>query len=204
MRPKLKVNDIRNLHDARYCSAVGISLLSYRLESDHQNFISSKEVKEISGWLSGPVAILTFGYEAPEDINALGEEIQPGFVSVPWDYPIDLLRLIDFDIILVSSKAESATAIKSKIEETSELSNIYYEFQIPEESHEMWSYLKEHGLVGRIYFQVTDPDKAWKLLEKNGDFPAGFSLGEYFNDGPDLDYDKCDNFVERYNELLPA
>ena len=47
MRPKLKLNNISSLHDARYCSAVGVEIIAFNLLPDAGDAFTSDPTAEI-------------------------------------------------------------------------------------------------------------------------------------------------------------
>lgn len=57
LRTKVKVGNITNLSDARYCAGMGVDLLGFRI-SETSGQISSVKFKEITDWISGPEFIL--------------------------------------------------------------------------------------------------------------------------------------------------
>lgn len=55
--------NITNLSDARYGAAAGFDLIGYNMDSNDPNVLTPDKVKEINGWVSGPLCVGQFGYQ---------------------------------------------------------------------------------------------------------------------------------------------
>lgn len=69
---QVKVGNVTNLSEARYCAGMGVDYLSFPISS-----IDPKTFKEITGWVSGP----KFGIEIESDENV--DSYQADFVVQP-------------------------------------------------------------------------------------------------------------------------
>lgn len=49
----VKVNNITNLSDARYCAGMGVDQLGFCIDPTNENYISNETLNEITGWISG-------------------------------------------------------------------------------------------------------------------------------------------------------
>ena len=49
----VKISEVNNLSDARYCAGMGVDQLGFNVVQEHSNFIDSKKFKEIAGWVAG-------------------------------------------------------------------------------------------------------------------------------------------------------
>lgn len=56
LKTKVKVGNITNLSDARYCAGMGVDLLGFPVSGP--NAISLEKFKEINGWVTGPELVL--------------------------------------------------------------------------------------------------------------------------------------------------
>ncbi|HCW07883.1 MAG TPA: hypothetical protein DGG95_11035 [Cytophagales bacterium] len=76
LRTKVKVSQITNLSEARYCAGMGVDFLSFPISS-----IDSKTFKEITSWVAGP----KFGIEV--DLNNIDRvnEYEADFIQLPFD-----------------------------------------------------------------------------------------------------------------------
>ncbi|MEM7037388.1 MAG: hypothetical protein AAF570_10440 [Bacteroidota bacterium] len=201
MKPKLKLNDITNLHDARYCSAVGIYLLGFDVKT-----LGAPAVMTMIEWLSGPEGVGEFEYETPDEIRELTTAAQLKYVRVPLDYSREDAAKIGLPLIFSAGNAVlSETGLGEVAELAAAFPEALFEFAIAESDTEGWAFLQEKGLIERSLLCFEDPDAVYQMLERAGHKPFAFTLGAFFEE-PDgaLDYQKCDDFVEQFHELLPA
>ncbi|WP_158860689.1 phosphoribosylanthranilate isomerase [Lunatibacter salilacus] len=49
----VKISNVNNLSDARYCSGMYVDLMGFALETTDENYLSPDAFKEITDWLSG-------------------------------------------------------------------------------------------------------------------------------------------------------
>lgn len=208
MKPKLKINDIDNLHDARYCSAVGIAYLGFDLDRQSARFIEPAKVKEMMDWLSGPISVGEFSNEDPLVIQEMAEQAQPALISLPLSYlfpiPAEWQEKLIFraeiwdahDLVEVLNRAESfpkaifdldcAKAGRDSEAETLKI-------------------LKQHSLLPKVFLTYDDPVPIYHWLEKDGSEILGFSLGAFVQEPTgELDYQECDDFLTQFNELALA
>jgi phosphoribosylanthranilate isomerase len=62
LKTKVKVGNITNLSDARYCAGMGVDLLGFPIGTSHG--IDAKKYKEITDWVSGPLFVLEWPIES--------------------------------------------------------------------------------------------------------------------------------------------
>jgi phosphoribosylanthranilate isomerase len=68
-KTKIKVNDIQNLTDARYFSAMGVDYLGFCCNPGSETFCSLQKIKEIIEWVEGPEFVLQFqGFQRESEI----------------------------------------------------------------------------------------------------------------------------------------
>ena len=102
LKTTIKVSNLNNLSDARYCAGMGVEMLGFSMdELDFDKF------KEMRGWLAG---VQIVGETASKDIATiigLVEKYQPDFLEISnWENVIEIQR-IGKPIIL---KVDFATA----------------------------------------------------------------------------------------------
>ncbi len=71
---KVKVGQVTNLSEARYCAGMGVDFLSFPISS-----IDPKMYQEITGWVAGP----KFGVEVDNGSLSTINEYKPDFLVVP-------------------------------------------------------------------------------------------------------------------------
>src|SRR5688572_20824571 len=57
LKTVVKVSNISNLSDARYCSGMGVDMLGFSVVEGQPHYISPKLFQEIRGWISGPKVV---------------------------------------------------------------------------------------------------------------------------------------------------
>ena len=200
MRPKLKLNNISSLHDARYCSAVGVDLLAFNLLPDAGEALTTSQIAEIMEWLSGPESIGEFGYQTPDEIRQLSEAAKINWVSVPFDYPLQTAT--DLPAQLIFRKEHLLN--QSDWDTLNRLAGTFPEalFEFSVEDDQVWNLLKENKLISRSLLRFSSPDPIYTMLTKEGLKPFAFSLGDFVEE-PDghLDYETCDDFIEEFQSL---
>jgi phosphoribosylanthranilate isomerase len=83
LKTVVKVGNISNLSDARYCSGMGVDMLGFSVIEGQAHYLSPKLFQEIRGWISGPKVVAeVYGVHSHEQLT-----------SVLADYAPDLFEL---------------------------------------------------------------------------------------------------------------
>ncbi|MDX1903443.1 MAG: phosphoribosylanthranilate isomerase [Thermonemataceae bacterium] len=80
----VKVGNITNLSDARYCAGMGVDMLGFDVESK----ISPEKYAEMVGWLSGIRLVAEFEQSSLQEINQILQK-----------YPVDAIQVQKEDIL---------------------------------------------------------------------------------------------------------
>lgn len=64
----VKISNVNNLSDARYCSGMYVDLMGFSLENENEYFVSPTAFKEITDWLSGLEYVAEFSNSHPAQI----------------------------------------------------------------------------------------------------------------------------------------
>ena len=67
----VKVGNVNNLSDARYCSAMGVNQLGFKLSDFGNNDSTIDNIKEIIGWINGVDTVVEFENNDVEFINSI-------------------------------------------------------------------------------------------------------------------------------------
>ena len=84
--PKLKISNLTNLQDARYCAAVGFDLVSFSLERGNVRKLPAPTVWNIATWLDGPGLALEMNIDSLDELE--GASVDPAYLTFPvedWD-----------------------------------------------------------------------------------------------------------------------
>ncbi len=76
----VKVTNITNLSDARYCAGMGVHQLGFNLVAGHDDFVSPEVFQELTGWVSGPEMVGEYGNSS---ISRIKDSLKV--------YPIDVI-----------------------------------------------------------------------------------------------------------------
>lgn len=80
LRTKVKVGNITNLSDARYCAGMGVDMLGFAISEVEGYGISAVKFKEITDWISGPEFIV----ELPEGaVDGMYEKYNVDLIEIP-------------------------------------------------------------------------------------------------------------------------
>lgn len=185
MQQKLMVENIDNLQDARYCAAIGASLLTFHMDATRQGALSARAVAEILQWLEG---VEGYGHLGGDPAAAASEAKEAGLSGVVCEADaassfgglslvLDCTTLEENAIPAVSAGHGSALLLLT----TAQFVNLRDAL---------------HG--ARCIVRIDAPGDLHSLLAV-GDGPVAISLGAFARtaDG-ELDYDACDAFAHQH------
>jgi hypothetical protein len=199
MRPILQISGIRDLHDARYCAAVGIGLLGFNFSRHRERQISAAAVGEILSWVNGPEAVGGFSYEPPAEIISIAATAQLSYVNLPIDYLPEEAALLPMAVIYRVESENDLFRI-SKMEE--EKPDVRFEMTV--EFLQLLHPGMQKSLLPKTLLLAENPDAVWALSQVNGALPWGFVLGDFImQEGGQVNYDSCDSFLEQLTLRLP-
>lgn len=89
LRSFVKVGNISNLSDARYCAGFGVNLLGFNVDPNQEDAISWENAQEIIGWVSVEGIVLECGTMSVESILVLKELSNANY------YQVDRAEIID-------------------------------------------------------------------------------------------------------------
>jgi phosphoribosylanthranilate isomerase len=78
----VKVGNITNLSDARYCAGMGVDILGFCFDKNSDQYINPESYKEIVGWLSGPKFVGEFESMDVNEILDLEHELNLDYIQV--------------------------------------------------------------------------------------------------------------------------
>ncbi len=59
----VKISEISNLSDARYCAGMGVDQLGFNVTPGHPNFVDIEKFNEITGWVAGVAFVGEFDHQ---------------------------------------------------------------------------------------------------------------------------------------------
>jgi phosphoribosylanthranilate isomerase len=79
----VKVGNISNLSDARYCSGMGVDMLGISALEGQPHYLAPKLFQEIRGWISGPKVVAeVYGASSHEQLTAIIENYVPDYFEL--------------------------------------------------------------------------------------------------------------------------
>ncbi|WP_435355502.1 N-(5'-phosphoribosyl)anthranilate isomerase [Emticicia sp. SJ17W-69] len=88
LKTLVKVSNITNLSDARYCAGMGVEMIGFVMDKHSADYISPDKMKEIKSWVAG---VLTVGETQSGDYEEVKTLVQ--------DYEIDILQIADASLL---------------------------------------------------------------------------------------------------------
>jgi phosphoribosylanthranilate isomerase len=64
----VKISNVTNLSDARYCAGMGVEMLGFSIDEESPNYITPKKFEDICSWLAGVTLVAETSLESPEKI----------------------------------------------------------------------------------------------------------------------------------------
>ena len=185
------------MHDARYCAAVGITLLGFPMEGI--SAVTSEMISQIKPWLSGPEMVGEFEQKEWQQIQAESISGTIDRVSVPESLLFSDAEKTGLPLIIRFQKMPAEKFLR---EIAQQLPGTLFEFPISGKNEIEWEEALSSSLISSFILDVISPDPVWKILTKQGLHPHAFSLGNFVKTTQgDLDYDQCDAFIHQYQSL---
>ena len=81
----VKVSQISNLSDARYCAGMGVEMLGFRVIPGREDYMPPTLYQDIRGWISGPAIIAElYGISTPDQIETVIQTYAPDFFELSY------------------------------------------------------------------------------------------------------------------------
>ncbi len=78
----VKISNVTNLSDARYCAGMGVEMLGFTLDSENPQYITPEKFGEIRSWIAG---VQLVGETRSEDVQEILRLLE--------QYPLDALEI---------------------------------------------------------------------------------------------------------------
>lgn len=83
LKTVVKVGNISNLSDARYCSGMGVDMLGFRVLEGQENYVTPKLFQEIRGWVTGPKIVAEiYGITSADQLPSITENYAPDYFEL--------------------------------------------------------------------------------------------------------------------------
>ncbi|GAB4041525.1 phosphoribosylanthranilate isomerase [Spirosoma gilvum] len=82
LKTLVKISNVTNLSDARYCAGMGVDMLGFSMDVDSPDYIEPRKFEEIRGWVAGVQIVGETSTTDPEAIEQLLATYQPDILQV--------------------------------------------------------------------------------------------------------------------------
>ncbi|MFD2573045.1 N-(5'-phosphoribosyl)anthranilate isomerase [Spirosoma soli] len=82
LKTLVKISNVTNLSDARYCAGMGVDMLGFSMDEDAPEYVDPKKFAEIKSWVAGVQIVGETSAIDPETIEHLLEAYQPDLLQV--------------------------------------------------------------------------------------------------------------------------
>jgi len=78
----VKISNVTNLSDARYCAGMGVDMLGFSMDVDSANYVEPKKFEEIKSWVAGVQIVGETSSTDPDAIEQLLATYQPDLLQI--------------------------------------------------------------------------------------------------------------------------
>ncbi len=96
----VKISNVTNLSDARYCAGMGVDMLGFSMDPDSADYVSPEAVGEMRGWVAGVQIVGETQSVDPERIGQLVATYTPDVVQVDEAALLPFLHSLNKPLIL--------------------------------------------------------------------------------------------------------
>ena len=111
LKTTVKVGEISNLSDARYCAGMGVEMLGFLLDTEEA--ITIADVKEITSWIEGCKYVAEFKTSSLEQIEKAMQDFSFDYIQIQDKTLVPALQEKGLNIILQcnANEVESTLAV---------------------------------------------------------------------------------------------
>ncbi|MEZ4901610.1 MAG: N-(5'-phosphoribosyl)anthranilate isomerase [Spirosomataceae bacterium] len=86
----VKISNVTNLSDARYCAGMGVEMLGFSIDETSESYVDLKKFKDIRSWIAGVQIVAETKMKEAESILQNIEQYQPDAIQIshaellPW------------------------------------------------------------------------------------------------------------------------
>lgn len=96
----VKISNVNNLSDARYCAGMYVNLMGFNLEHHNPNYVSPEKFREITEWLSGLEYVGEFDASHPDTILDTVRNYDIRYIQIQELAHLQMLVNTGYNIIL--------------------------------------------------------------------------------------------------------
>ena len=96
----VKISNVNNLSDARYCSGMYVNLMGFSLEKNNEYYVTPTAFKEITDWLSGLEYVAEFSNSHPDNIlEAMAQYDGFSYIQIAERLHLPMLKNTSYPLI---------------------------------------------------------------------------------------------------------
>ncbi len=116
LKTVVKVGNISNLSDARYCAGMGAEMLGFSVIEGEKNYVSPTLFQEIRGWVSGPKIVAElYGIRSAAELSVITEHYQPDYFELTGEEFRQFGHLLNLPALIALEDNAQAAALPSVI-----------------------------------------------------------------------------------------
>jgi phosphoribosylanthranilate isomerase len=99
LKTLVKVGNVNNLTDARYCAGMGVDMIGFCLDENDPAYISPEQINAITGWISGVKLVGETKEFDVAKINHLIEELNLDYIQLNGSFNFDKYSQLNRPVI---------------------------------------------------------------------------------------------------------
>ena len=96
----VKISEVNNLSDARYCAGMGVTLIGFPVDTTHPHYISPNKFKEITAWISGVKFVGELATNNLQSIENMLKNYTLDYIQLNEHAILDTVLPLDVPVIL--------------------------------------------------------------------------------------------------------
>lgn len=100
LRTFVKISNVTNLSDARYCAGMGVHLLGFNIDPENNNHVPPDIFNQITEWISGVELVGEFETENADSIRETIKKYRINHIQLSHIQLLHIFRKTDLPIIL--------------------------------------------------------------------------------------------------------
>jgi phosphoribosylanthranilate isomerase len=83
----VKISNVTNLSDARYCAGMGVDMLGFSIDENNDNYTNPQKLKDIRSWVSGVQIVVEM------------DKLETDFLEIIEKYNPDIVQTNDLELL---------------------------------------------------------------------------------------------------------
>jgi phosphoribosylanthranilate isomerase len=125
LKTLVKVGEVNNLSDGRYCAGMGVDLIGFNLDKQSEGYIGDETFHGITGWLEGIKTVGEFDVSPSFEIEERFEELQFDMIQVNDALALKDLESLECEKILQIICPESLESIIPILQKSKAYANLF-------------------------------------------------------------------------------